>query len=237
MTPYRLFVSCEHASNRIPAAYRELFTDNVVLESHRGWDIGALQIAKQLAVFFDAPLHAANTSRLLVDLNRSQHHQKLFSEFVRDLSREKRETIIQKYYLPYRLQLTENIASLIRQKHRVLHISVHSFTPVMNGEVRNADIGLLYDPKRQSEKALCHAWQQHLKKDLPATPVRRNYPYTGIQDGLITSLRKQFGNDQYSGIELEINQRIAIKGGQQWQQFRERLLHSLKATLSPTYKG
>ena len=29
---------------------------------------------------------------------------------------------------------------------RVIHISSHSFTPELNGKVRRADVGLLYDP-------------------------------------------------------------------------------------------
>lgn len=232
MKPFRLVISCEHASNRMPSAYRHLVTvPEEVLESHRGWDIGALQIAKQFSVFFDAPLHTANTSRLLIDPNRSLQHRHLFSEFSRHLPREKREAIIQKYYLPYRQQLKANIQALISQKQHVLHISVHSFTPVLNGEKRNADIGLLYDPRRRREKDFCQHWQEKLQAAMPELGIRRNYPYTGIQDGMVTSLRKAFGEPGYTGIELETNQQFVIKGGTTWQLYREALLHSLKAIL------
>ena len=39
---YLLVLSCEHAHNRVPARYRHLF-DAELLESHRGYDLGALE--------------------------------------------------------------------------------------------------------------------------------------------------------------------------------------------------
>jgi hypothetical protein len=32
---------------------------------------------------------------------------------------------------------------------------VHSFTPVLGGEIRKADIGLLFDSRRPAERAFC----------------------------------------------------------------------------------
>ncbi len=237
MADTRLLISCEHGGNSIPAAYRALFTEPDVLDAHRGWDIGALQIARQMSIFFDAPLHAATVSRLLVDLNRSRRHPRLFSEFSKSLDAASRAALIEKYYLPYRQAVSDNIDTLLEQKCRVVHISVHSFTPVLGGVTRNADVGLLYDPKRPQEVSLCHDWQRALQQAAPALAVRRNYPYAGVQDGLVTALRKRCATDQYIGIELETNQRLAINGGKPWQAFREALLHSLKVTLESGYRG
>ena len=33
----------------------------------------------------------------------------------------------------------------------MIHLSSHSFTPELDGKVRKADIGLIYDPARQRE--------------------------------------------------------------------------------------
>ena len=66
-----LIITCEHGGNAVPAAYAALFSGHeLLLETHRGWDPGALELAGQMASKFDAPLYAATTTRLLIDLNR-----------------------------------------------------------------------------------------------------------------------------------------------------------------------
>jgi len=59
----------------------------------------------------------------------------------------------------------------------------------MNGIVRNADIGFLYDPRRPSEKELAQLWREEIKKQCSDYRIRMNYPYTGISDGFTTALR------------------------------------------------
>ena len=77
-------VTCEHGGNRIPPRYAKAFAAHqAVLDSHRGWDAGALTLAQQLAEALAAPLIVSRTSRLLVDLNRSEHHRALFSSISR----------------------------------------------------------------------------------------------------------------------------------------------------------
>ncbi|HQO04445.1 MAG TPA: N-formylglutamate amidohydrolase, partial [Spirochaetota bacterium] len=45
-----LLLTCEHGGNIIPEGFRPLFTgDRNVLNSHRGYDIGALEAARLLA--------------------------------------------------------------------------------------------------------------------------------------------------------------------------------------------
>ncbi|HTO59218.1 MAG TPA: N-formylglutamate amidohydrolase, partial [Pseudomonadales bacterium] len=69
----RVVVTCEHGGHRIPPRWAALFERRrTLLESHRGWDSGALTFARKLAKALDAPLVANTTSRLLVDLNRSE---------------------------------------------------------------------------------------------------------------------------------------------------------------------
>jgi predicted N-formylglutamate amidohydrolase len=96
----------------------------------------------------------------------------------------------------------------------VAHFSIHTFTPVLNGELRSADIGLLYDPVRFHEKQLCMHLQEHLLKLLPKLIVKENYPYRGTDDGLTCALRQSHPDDCYSGIEIEINQKLVAQPGQ-----------------------
>lgn len=206
----QLILTCEHGGNRIPAAYRRYFNKATsLLNSHRGLDIGALSIARQLANTLPAPLLYSDTSRLLVDLNRSAHHRKLFSEYTQACNQLEREQILRDYYYPYRQILQQQIKDTIAQGNTVLHLSIHSFTSVMAGQVRNADIGLLYDPTVTREKSFCQTLQTQLQQGSKYI-IRLNYPYRGSADGLTTWLRKQLPAKRYLGIEIEINQKWLI---------------------------
>jgi len=205
----KLFVSCEHAGNQVPPAYQPLFQNQgELLSSHYGYDPGALGLAKMLAKGMAAPLEKSETTRLLVDLNRSLHNRSLFSDAVRGLAQIEKNEILEQYYLPYRRAVTKKINALIETGTQVIHLSVHSFTPQLHGKERNAELGLLYDPARGAEKLFSHNWQHLLHQYLPDLKIRCNYPYLGSADGLVRSLRTSWDQPDYLGIELEVNQKL-----------------------------
>lgn len=220
-----LLITCEHGGNHIPSRWKSHFVDaEQALKSHRGYDPGALELAKDIAKQFKAPLIASTTSRLLVELNRSLHHPKLFSAWTRALSRQEKEMILKEFYLPYRTQVEKVISANLP----VLHLSIHSFTPELDGEIRQTEIGLLYDPSRPREKQFATEWKQALRKRAPSSfRVRANYPYLGKADGFTTFLRTKWKDSAYIGIELEINQKIVHSSGQEWQEFKQTILQSL----------
>ena len=226
--PDSFIITCEHGGNRIPMPYRRLFHgQEVILNTHRGFDPGALLIAKALAKAFDAPLVSSTVSRLVVDLNRSPRHPHLFSAATADAPAALREEIVARYYHPYRAEV-ERLATLATTGGaRVMHVSSHSFTPELNGIVRQADVGLLYDPGRPGETELCGRWQAALALRAPALRVRRNYPYNGKSDGLTAFLRRRFTPTAYVGIELEVNQRLVFAGGRAWTALRALLVETL----------
>lgn len=208
--PDAVLLTCEHAGNQVPREFRHCFAGQAaVLASHRGWDPGALPIARRLARLFQSPLLVYPYTRLLIEPNRSPGHPALYSAFTRDLPREARAALRDAYYLPHRGAVEEAVAARLHRGGRVLHLAVHSFTPVLDGTVRHADLGLLYDPKRSGERALCTAWQSALRAQSPTLRVRRNYPYRGAADGLTTHLRRLFPDGAYLGIEIEVNQALA----------------------------
>ncbi len=209
--PVALVLSCEHAGNRIPAPWRTLFRgQQASLNSHRGYDIGALACARALARRLGTPLLYADTSRLLIDLNRSPHHPALYSEITRALPPADKQRILARHYLPHRNRVEDRISGQIAAGRRVLHVAVHSFTPTLEGVTRRADIALLYDPARRLEVRSCRAWQQALERECDFI-VRRNYPYRGVSDGLTRYLRTRFRPAVYAGVELELNQRLLIR--------------------------
>jgi predicted N-formylglutamate amidohydrolase len=223
-------ITCEHGGNRIPAPYRSLFRgQRKLLDSHCGYDPGALVMAREFATALRAPLVTSTVSRLLVDLNRSIGHRQIFSATTHATPLMMRSDIIDGYYSPYRTQVEREVATSVALGRRVIHISSHSFTPKLHGVVRQADAGLLYDPARRGEAALCARWQASLAQLAPALRVRRNYPYLGTGDGLTKHLRRRFSPDAYVGVELEINQAIVAAGGKPWKSLRRAMIESLKS--------
>lgn len=208
-----LLLTCEHGGNAIPRRWRPLFAgQEALVASHRGWDPGALALARHLSRTLHAPLVASTTSRLLVELNRSPGHPSLFSSITKALPGDERRRILEAHYVPYRTEVERRMREAIRtagSKGAVLHLSVHTFTPELDGEVRNADVGLLYDPSRKLERDFCARWCESLRDAGPGLRIRMNYPYRGTADGLTTHLRRRFPASRYLGIELEVNQVLA----------------------------
>jgi predicted N-formylglutamate amidohydrolase len=203
----RVLLSCEHAAARVPARWVPLFAGRErLLASHRGSDPGALALARGLARRLGVPLYACTTTRLLADANRSAGHPRRFSEWTRSLPEPERRRILARCWAPHRDAVERAVEAALRRGGRVLHLSVHSFAPRLGGRSRACDVGLLYDPARAGERALCARWRRALREADPRLRVRRNHPYRGRADGLTTALRRRFAPTRYLGIELEVSQ-------------------------------
>jgi predicted N-formylglutamate amidohydrolase len=205
--PLGVVVTSEHASNHVPAAVApRLRIGRAHLLSHRGFDRGAAEMARALASAIGAPLVLGRVSRLVVDLNRSPGNRNLWSSQARALPEEIRDALLRRHHTPH----WEQVHALVQRERtagrRVLHVGVHSFTPVLRGNVRTMDVAFLYDPGRAFEVAIVEAWREALRRRAPDLVVRRNAPYRGIDDGLTRALRRRFPDRDYAGIELELNQ-------------------------------
>lgn len=203
----RLVLSCEHGGNRVPKPWAPLFRSHQrLLASHRGFDPGALAIARSLARRLGAPLVAATMTRLLVDLNRSPHNPAVFSPITRPRPRAERERWLARVHAPH-WQRVRSALDEVRGRP-VLHLAVHSFTPVLHGQPRRFDVGLLYDPARDRERVFAARLQSCLSAGEAALRVRRNAPYRGNADGLTTAMRRERPPADYLGIELELSQAL-----------------------------
>jgi predicted N-formylglutamate amidohydrolase len=229
-----LIITCEHGGNEVPVAYAPLFTGHeALLPTHRGWDAGALSLAQQLATACGAPLFAATTTRLLIDLNRSIGHRQLHSEATRSLPLTTRRDIEAQYYRPHRDAVESEVARQVAAGRRVVHVASHSFTPELGGMVRQADVAWLYDPSRAGECALAAHWLAALKQRRPDLKLRRNYPYQGKGDGLTALLRKRHSDAAYVGMELEVNQRFVMAGCPAWTALRTDIVAALRSLPTP----
>ncbi len=223
----KIVVSCEHAGKYIPKQFESWFKNaDELLDSHRGWDIAALDIGKNVARHLEAPFYFQKVSRLLIEANRSLDNKELFSSITMHLPQQDKQYLIDHYYLPYRNEVEEAIANAIANGQQVVHISVHTFTPVLNGIERTVDIGILYDEAKGTESAFAHQWQDRLSWLLPNMCVMRNVPYNGADDGFTTYLRTKFKEEEYCGIELEVNQKFA--GKPELEQIKKALVDSLR---------
>ncbi len=212
MKPTVLVVSCEHAVNTVPKEYQHLFENkDAVLASHRGLDLGSRVIAEHLQQNLHCECTLATVTRLLIDCNRSLHHVRCFSQYSRALPQDEKQTIINQYYLPYRNKVTKAIQQHIDNGKQVLHVSVHSFTPVLNNKHRKASIGLLYDSDRHAEKEVAREWHHLIRQETPDYKIRMNYPYSGKSDGFTSTLRGVYDEQDYLGLELECNQGLLIQ--------------------------
>ena len=230
-----IVITCEHAVNTIPEPWQPLFREAAdLLESHRGWDPGALQLARLLAGTLAAPCHAAQVSRLLIDHNRSPHNRALWSKISRTIPTPEKNHLIDVYYAPFRQRVADWIAAQCAGGKQVLHLSIHSFTPVLDGQERPVDIGLLYYPWRPEESFFAACLKAHLKRGMPGLRVRRNLPYRGRSDAHLSSYRKAYSSRDYVGLELEVNQAL-VGAGKEWPARQRMIAVALQAALQEIY--
>ena len=216
-----LMITCEHASNALPDFVLRAFRDSNgipddVLASHRGYDIGAYKIFSILVKRLKPDFHGASKfSRLVVDMNRSSTSKSFYSEYTSSLPNTVKARMLS-LWEKYREKIESFVAGKIPEKQRkaakeaplkVIHLGIHSFTPVLNGIERDADVGILYDPSRPAEAQIAENLIKSIKERAPWLKIRKNYPYLGKSDGLTTTLRQKFG-PSYAGIEIEINQKL-----------------------------
>ncbi len=183
-----LLLVCEHASNEIPAAYANLGLPDEALQRHIAWDIGAGQLARELARRLGCPAVLGGCSRLLIDLNRGLDDPTLVMKLSDgqlipgnrrvdpDNDRQEWQHRIDTWHKPYHAEVEARVQAL--QGDAPALISVHSFTPVWKGEARNWDIGVLWGRDDRLAFPLVSALSS-----IEGVKVGRNEPYIGGLEG------------------------------------------------------
>lgn len=206
----QLFLTVEHASERVPAPLRTTPSDRAWLASHWGYDIGARNVAREIIRLTGSFGVFARFSRLVCDANRAPEHRDLMRRdvegtvlsFNRDLTEEERERRLRTYHDAYHGAIDHFLgARLAASEAEVVLLSVHSFTPVWNNRVRPMDIGVLFEPFEAVAKRL----QAELDREGFDTAL--NQPYSG-REGLIYAAARHGQNHGLVFLELEINQSL-----------------------------
>ena len=202
-------LTCEHAANRLPTRVALSADERRVLASHRGWDIGAWKLTRELARRLGASAVGGRWSRLFIDLNRRLDDPTLIRRTAQGvtlswnlkLDSAELERRYLEYHAPYHLEIDRLILRRRVRGVRPLIVAVHTFTDVYRGRRRPFQVGVLYDK---------HARQAHrLGRALKSAglSVRYNQPYSGIA-GLMYAADRHGTHYGLPCLELEFNQRL-----------------------------
>jgi len=196
-------VTCEHATNDLPDEYSWSENDTKYFKNeHWGVDIGALKMAKAIAAELKCVLVQAIYSRLLLDANRTILSDTLFRkggdgqvvELNKDMTYEEEQKRIQKYFIPY----YEAVRDISLKVDPLYVLSIHSFTPLYQGEIREMEIGVLHG---HESVTLSNDLHEGMKTKFKSV---QNSPYDGISTmGAVKSLIFAKNPTRRQGITFE----------------------------------
>jgi predicted N-formylglutamate amidohydrolase len=177
-----LVLFCDHGGRAFPAALERLGLSPRELDQHIAWDIGIAGLGRILAAGLDAPLLLANYSRLVIDCNRrladptsiAQESDRTRIPGNCHMTEAERKAREREIFTPYHQALDQLI---LRQRDRVgalAILSLHSFTPSMNGFQRPWHIGILWNRDGRLPVPLMRRLAE-----VPDLCVGDNEPYSG----------------------------------------------------------
>ncbi|WP_246130868.1 N-formylglutamate amidohydrolase [Nitrospirillum pindoramense] len=199
---------CEHASRRVPTRLANLGVSAADMERHIAWDIGAEAVTRALARRLDAPAVVAGYSRLVVDLNRPLDSPTLMP-VVSDgtpilanqtLTETERQARLDALFHPFHAAVRACVDAKRAAGQVPAILSIHSFTPVMDGFQRPWHLGVLWDQDGRLPLPLLD-----LLRTLPGVVVGDNVPYSG-RDGHGYTLKTHSTQPGLPGVLIEVRQ-------------------------------
>lgn len=181
-----VLIVCDHASNVMPKSVKGLGLTAAQRRMHIAWDPGTAHIGRYLSKKLNTRLLLANFSRLVVDLNRGHDHPDCMrdvSDHVkvagnRKLSADAKNARLDALYWPYHAEIDRHLDAFEAAGKVPLLLSLHSFTPSMDGFDRPWHIGVMWNRQEKLAKRLV----SQLKRDNPALTIGENQPYS-LQTG------------------------------------------------------
>lgn len=172
-----LLLLCEHAGAVIPAPWGTLGLDPAFLTTHYAWDPGVDGLTRDLAERLTATAVLTRYSRIFTDYNRHADDWDHMRPDLGGIPVPGNLTISGAERALRRAIAVTPVDQAIQQaldgRHAI--VSVHSFTPVMAGQHRPVDIGVLW----REETAFVRATLEGLHRRAPALGLRigNNAPY------------------------------------------------------------
>ncbi|WP_282607342.1 N-formylglutamate amidohydrolase [Pelagibius sp. Alg239-R121] len=227
------FLTCDHASKRIPESLSGLGLPDHEIDRHIGWDIGAAAVAHSISEAFDATLVLQGYSRLVIDCNRQPHVESSIpavSEATEvpgnvgldaEAAAQRKKTIFAPYHTEISARLEERHA---RQQRSVL-VALHSFTPVYHGASRPWQIGIQYN----REPGLSRCMIAELSTD-ESLCIGDNQPYS-VSDKTDYTIPVHAEGRGLPHLLIELrHDLIADEAGQSF--WAQRLIETLPAALA-----
>jgi predicted N-formylglutamate amidohydrolase len=142
----------DHAGNAVPAALGQLGLTENELARHIAWDIGVAGLGERLSATLDAVFVRQTYSRLVVDCNRDPQSPEAMPALSdgtvvpanQGLAPSDRAARVREIHEPYQAAIAAELARRDTAGRESVLVSLHSFTPAMQGIARPWQIGVLY---------------------------------------------------------------------------------------------
>jgi predicted N-formylglutamate amidohydrolase len=148
-----VIIICDHATNLVPPEYALLGLDDIQLNRHIGYDIGALEVALELGRRLEATVISSRFSRLLIDPNRGEDDPTLIMQISDGaivpgnavLGAAERAKRIAEFHAPYHAAIAAELDAMLSRGLVPAVVSIHSFTEAWRGVPRKWHAALLWD--------------------------------------------------------------------------------------------
>lgn len=201
------FLTCEHASERLPSAWQWPHPDQRLVGTHWAYDLGAREVTLELARELGASAVLSRFSRLLADPNRDEAHADLFRAMAdgqpvllnTGIEPDDRERRLAEYHRPFHVEVDTALAAV----DAPILFSIHTFTPLYQGEPRSVELGVLFDHQEREAHILGALLSEEFER------VAYNEPWSG-RAGLIYSAERHSERHGRLALELEVRQDRAV---------------------------
>ncbi|MHC8510165.1 MAG: N-formylglutamate amidohydrolase [Rhodospirillales bacterium] len=210
---------CDHAARAFPKALGDMGLSGEARGLHIAWDIGAAAVTRALAAALDAPAVLCGYSRLVIDCNRPPGHPEQIPETSdgheipgnRSLSAAGAAARQNEIFRPYHAAAGDMLGRVWRRRSEPPALfSVHSFTPVMQGEQRPWDAGVIWRYDGRIAQPLMRALTDE------GLTIGDNLPYSGFEAAYSTIAHAEAARIAHAAVEIRQDHISEAPGQSAW---------------------
>lgn len=224
----------DHAGRAVPASLGSLGLGEDEMTRHIAWDIGIAGLGEHLSAALDAVFIRQAYSRLVIDCNRDPHAPDAIPAISdgtpvpanQRLTPPDRAARTDAIHAPYQAAIAAELARRDAAGRGAVLVSLHSFTPMMQGTARPWQIGVLH-AGGDARFALATLRLLATRGDLT---VGDNQPYA--MDGIDHTVPRHAFAARRRYVEIEIRQDLLATPEQQagWSDLLAALLQTAGAS-------
>ncbi len=179
-----IVLCCDHAGYAVPEELANLGLSDQQLKQHIGWDIGAADVTSYISQALDVTAVFSKYSRLYIDCNRPpaslgsipEQSDNIIIPGNANLSPEDKIGRAERSLWPYHQALSAALARHWQGDIAPVLISIHSFTPALQGEsLRPWQYGLISGHDRRLADGIIAQFRRY-----PEICLGDNLPYSGF---------------------------------------------------------